>query len=161
MDVLLSAVATDLVGRVISFLVRKYQEPGATKDAIRLQRALLRAGAVVEEAEGRQIANRAMLLQLNQLRRDLYRGTYVLDALRWGAEEEHFVKFHRLNGDDLDLQSQSHDHEHHLSSIDGRARRDPRGPRAVRGGEHHRCAAARRHERALMAPRPERVRRGD
>ncbi|CAO2207759.1 unnamed protein product [Urochloa humidicola] len=232
MDVLLSAVATDLVGRVISFLVRKYQEPGATEDAVRLQRALLRAGAVVEEAEGRQIVNRVMLLQLNQLRRDLYRGTYVLDALRWRAEDprkrhaaasrqpfslplrmgglsvvaesleaalrdmrefivliggcprvarqpysahlfmescmfgrhsekeqiitfllhpardsdvlpiigpykvgkrtlvehvcldkrvrEHFVKFHRLNGDDLDLQS--HGHEHHLSLIDGNAR---------------------------------------
>ncbi|CAL4957405.1 unnamed protein product [Urochloa decumbens] len=87
MDVVLSALATDLVGRVISFLVRKCQEPGATEDAVRLQRALLRAGAVVEEAERRQIANRAMLLQLNQLRRDLYRGTYVLDALSWRAED--------------------------------------------------------------------------
>ena len=32
-DVVLSAVATDLVGRLIAFLVRKYQEPSAAEDA--------------------------------------------------------------------------------------------------------------------------------
>ncbi|OEL24389.1 hypothetical protein BAE44_0014590 [Dichanthelium oligosanthes] len=82
MEVVLSAVASDLVGRLISFLIGKYQERGATEDdAARLQRALLRARAVVEEAEGRQIANQAMLLQLNQLRREMFRGAYELDAL--------------------------------------------------------------------------------
>ncbi|RLM92191.1 disease resistance protein RGA2-like [Panicum miliaceum] len=80
MDVVVSAVAADLVGRLIAFLVRKYQEPGAAEDAARLRRALLRAGAVVEEAEGRQIANRAVLLQLDQLRREMCRGAYELDV---------------------------------------------------------------------------------
>ncbi|RLN22373.1 disease resistance protein RGA2-like [Panicum miliaceum] len=69
-----------LGGRLIAFLVRKYLEPGAAEDAVRLRRALLRAGAIVEEAEGRQIANRAALLQLDQLRRDMCRGAYVLDV---------------------------------------------------------------------------------
>lgn len=32
-DVVLSAVATDLVGRLIAFPVRKYQEPSAAEDA--------------------------------------------------------------------------------------------------------------------------------
>jgi hypothetical protein len=38
--------------------------------------------AVVEEAEGREIATPAMLLQLRQLRRELCRGAYVLDGFR-------------------------------------------------------------------------------
>ncbi|KAL6849886.1 hypothetical protein ACP4OV_020513 [Aristida adscensionis] len=81
MELLLSAVASDLIGRLVSFIIRRHQEPGGTMDDIdRLQRALLRAGAIVEEAESRQIANQAMLLQLNQLRRDMCRGSYVLDA---------------------------------------------------------------------------------
>ncbi|KAL6627630.1 hypothetical protein ACP70R_031356 [Stipagrostis hirtigluma subsp. patula] len=80
MEVLLSAVASDLVGRLVSFLVNKYQDPGAADDIARLQRALLRASAIVEEAEGRQIANRAMLQQLNRLRGQMCRGSYVLDA---------------------------------------------------------------------------------
>ncbi|TVT98620.1 hypothetical protein EJB05_31894, partial [Eragrostis curvula] len=88
MDVLLSAVASDVIGRLVSFLISKYQEPSATADAAaKLQRALLRARAVVEEAEGRQIANRAMLLQLSQLRRELCRGAYTLDAFRWRAAD--------------------------------------------------------------------------
>lgn len=69
MDALVSALAGDLIGRLISFLVGKCQKPNAT--AVRLQRAILRARIVVEEAEGRQIANRAMLQQLIQLRRQL------------------------------------------------------------------------------------------
>ncbi|TVU06988.1 hypothetical protein EJB05_47026, partial [Eragrostis curvula] len=88
MNVLLSAVASDLIGRLMSFLVGKYKEASATDDhdtAVRLQRALLRARVVVEEAEGRQIANRAMLLQLCQLRRALCRAAYALDAFRWRA----------------------------------------------------------------------------
>ncbi|KAL6626497.1 hypothetical protein ACP70R_030223 [Stipagrostis hirtigluma subsp. patula] len=82
MEVLLSAVASDLIGRLVSFVIRKYQDPSATDDVARLQRALLRAGAVVEEAEGRQIANGAMLLQVNRLRGQMCRGYYVLDAFR-------------------------------------------------------------------------------
>ncbi|TVU32211.1 hypothetical protein EJB05_23933, partial [Eragrostis curvula] len=80
MEVLLSAVAGELVSRLVSFLLRKYQDPGATNDMFRLQQALLRARMVVEEAEGRQITNQAMLQQLNQLRLEMCRCAYVLDA---------------------------------------------------------------------------------
>ncbi|GJN41382.1 hypothetical protein PR202_gn00750 [Eleusine coracana subsp. coracana] len=85
MDALVSAVAGDLVSRLISFVITKYQEHGATDTAVKLQRALVRAGVVVEEAEGRQITSRAMLQQLNQLRRQLCCAAYALDVLRWGT----------------------------------------------------------------------------
>ncbi|GJN06172.1 hypothetical protein PR202_ga23873 [Eleusine coracana subsp. coracana] len=65
-------------------VIGKYQQErgGAAADTIvaRLQRALLRARIVVEEAEGRHIANRAML---QQLRRQLCRATYAVDAFMW------------------------------------------------------------------------------
>ncbi|KAL6849891.1 hypothetical protein ACP4OV_020518 [Aristida adscensionis] len=80
MEALLSAVASDLIGRLVSFLIGNYLDPGAADGTVRLHRALLRARTVVEEAEGRQIANRAMLLQLDQLRGAMYRGFYALDA---------------------------------------------------------------------------------
>ncbi|CAL4964392.1 unnamed protein product [Urochloa decumbens] len=81
MEALLSAVASDLVGRLVSFLISKFQEPGsADSGVVRLQRALLRARVVIEEAEARQVTNRAMLQQLSQLRGELCWGTYVLDA---------------------------------------------------------------------------------
>ncbi|GJN37833.1 hypothetical protein PR202_gb26826 [Eleusine coracana subsp. coracana] len=88
MDALLSAVASDLIGRLVSFLIGKYQERGGTDTTdvtLRLQRALLRVHVVVEEAEGRQIANRAMLQQLNQLRQQLFQAAYGLEAFRWRA----------------------------------------------------------------------------
>ncbi|GJN06203.1 hypothetical protein PR202_ga23907 [Eleusine coracana subsp. coracana] len=90
MDALLSAVASDLIGRLISFFIRKYHEHGGTDTTnvtVRLQRALVRARVVVEEAEGRQIANRAMLQQLNQLRQQLCRAAYALETFRWRATD--------------------------------------------------------------------------
>ncbi|CAL4957404.1 unnamed protein product [Urochloa decumbens] len=88
MEALLSAVASDLVGRLVSFLISKFQEPlGSSGGVVRLQRALLRARAVVEEADARLVTNRAMLLQLNRLRREMYRGAYVLDAFTRRAVE--------------------------------------------------------------------------
>ncbi|WVZ71761.1 hypothetical protein U9M48_020306 [Paspalum notatum var. saurae] len=79
MEVLLSAVASDLVGWLVSFLVSKFHhhEPadsGTDDDVVvRLQRALLRA-------EAREVTNRAMLQQLGQLREEICRAAYVLDA---------------------------------------------------------------------------------
>ena len=82
MEVVLSAVASDIVGRLVSFLIGKFHEPASTDDdvVVKLQRALLRARVVVEEAEARQVTNRAMLLQLHRLRGEMCRGSYVLDA---------------------------------------------------------------------------------
>ncbi|KAL6849890.1 hypothetical protein ACP4OV_020517 [Aristida adscensionis] len=82
MEALLSAVASDLIGRLVSFLIGNYLDPVVTDATVRLKRGLLRARAVVEEAEGRQMGNRAMLLQLDQLRGAMYRGLYALDAFR-------------------------------------------------------------------------------
>uniref|UniRef100_A0A0E0I024 Rx N-terminal domain-containing protein n=1 Tax=Oryza nivara TaxID=4536 RepID=A0A0E0I024_ORYNI len=83
MDALLAAVASDLVGRLISFLTSKCQEHRAGDDgASRLQRALLRARVVMEEAEGRQVTSPAMLRQLRQLSWEMCRAAYSLDALR-------------------------------------------------------------------------------
>ncbi|CAO2203078.1 unnamed protein product [Urochloa humidicola] len=89
MEALLSAVAGDLVGRLVSFLISKFQEPPGSMgdDVVRLQRSLLRARVVVEEAEARQVTNWAMLQQLNQLRGDMCRGAYVLDAFTRRAVE--------------------------------------------------------------------------
>ncbi|CAL5018892.1 unnamed protein product [Urochloa decumbens] len=51
-----------------------------TDDSDRLlQRLLLRAQVIVEEAEGRRITTHAMLRQLAKLREDVYRGCYALD----------------------------------------------------------------------------------
>ncbi|KAF8776319.1 hypothetical protein HU200_003638 [Digitaria exilis] len=84
MEALLSAVSGDLIGRLVSFLISKLQQEQAgssTDDDVgRLRRALQRARVVVEEAELRQVTNRAMLLQLHHLRAEMCRGSYVLDA---------------------------------------------------------------------------------
>ncbi|KAL6627631.1 hypothetical protein ACP70R_031357 [Stipagrostis hirtigluma subsp. patula] len=82
MDVLASAVASDLIGRCLSFLIARYQRHAAVSNLARLHRLLLRARAVVEEAEARHVTNPAMLAQLEQLREDMYRGYYVVDAFQ-------------------------------------------------------------------------------
>ncbi|XP_044971215.1 disease resistance protein RGA2-like [Hordeum vulgare subsp. vulgare] len=85
MDILISAIAGDLVGRSMSFLISKYfqQQPDVSKIAQRLQSVVLRIDTVVEEAQGRDITNQGMLCQLKMLREEMYRGHYVLDALRF------------------------------------------------------------------------------
>ncbi|KAG0521397.1 hypothetical protein BDA96_08G156700 [Sorghum bicolor] len=47
-----------------------------------LRHKLLRVRIIVEEAEGRQIRNQAMLQQLKVLRAAMYRGYYVLDTFK-------------------------------------------------------------------------------
>ncbi|KAF6998244.1 hypothetical protein CFC21_014392 [Triticum aestivum] len=93
MDILISAIVGDLVGRSMSFLISKYfqQQPDINKIVQRLQSVVLRIDIVVEEAQGRDITNQGMLCQLKMLRQEMYRGHYVLDALRFRAaldEEE-------------------------------------------------------------------------
>lgn len=79
----ISAVISDFISRFISFVVENYQarrQAIASHKISRLQRLLLRASIVVEEADQRQITNHGMLLQLKQLRESLYRGYYMLDT---------------------------------------------------------------------------------
>lgn len=94
MDILFSAIVGDLVSRSASFVISKcfQEQPGIDKILQRLERVVLRIDTVVEEAEGRRIANQGMLRQLMLLRQGMYRGHYILDALRFraigGKEEE-------------------------------------------------------------------------
>jgi hypothetical protein len=87
MDVLISAIAGDLVSRSASFVIGKYfqKHPDIDKILQRLERVVLRIDTVIEEAEGRHITNQGMLCQLGVLRQGMYRGRYMLDALRFQA----------------------------------------------------------------------------
>ncbi|CAL4884701.1 unnamed protein product [Urochloa decumbens] len=77
MEMIVSAITGDLVARSVSFLMDRYLNWTApTDDSDRLlQRLLLRAQVIVEEAEGRRITTHAMA----KLREDVYRGCYALD----------------------------------------------------------------------------------
>ncbi|XP_037418296.1 uncharacterized protein LOC119282033 [Triticum dicoccoides] len=90
MDILVSAIVGDLVSRTASFVVDKYfrQQHGIDMILQRLQRVVQRIDTVVEEAEGRRITNQGMLRQLKTLRQGMYRGRYILDALRFQAALE-------------------------------------------------------------------------
>ncbi|CAM0908292.1 unnamed protein product [Alopecurus aequalis] len=93
MDILFSAVVGDLFSRSASFVINKYfqQQPGISMVLQSLERVVLRIDTVVEEAEGRHITNQGMLRQLYLLKQGMYRGHYILDALRFraiGNEEE-------------------------------------------------------------------------
>ncbi|KAL6850544.1 hypothetical protein ACP4OV_021171 [Aristida adscensionis] len=57
MDLLASAVASDVIGRCRFFLVGRYHKHAAVSNLARLHRLLLRARAVVEEAESRHTTN--------------------------------------------------------------------------------------------------------
>ncbi|KAM0850880.1 hypothetical protein ACQ4PT_052772 [Festuca glaucescens] len=93
MDILFSAIVGDLVSKSASFVISKcfQQQPGIDMTLQRLERVVMRIDTVVEEGEGRLITNQGMLRQLKLLRQGMYRGHYILDALRLGAigkEEE-------------------------------------------------------------------------
>ncbi|XP_037480939.1 putative disease resistance protein RGA3 [Triticum dicoccoides] len=87
MDILVSAIVGDFISRSASFMISKYfqQQPDLNKIQQRLQRVLLRIDIIAEEAEARDITNQGMLRQLKMLRQGMYRGRYVLDALRFQA----------------------------------------------------------------------------
>ncbi|KAL6606540.1 hypothetical protein ACP70R_042193 [Stipagrostis hirtigluma subsp. patula] len=93
MEMLYNALLGELVGRSISFLVSKYGSQPATAAAAvreehlqRLRLLLLRSGTILEEADGRHVANRgALRRQLEALRDEMFRGHYVLDTFRYQA----------------------------------------------------------------------------
>ncbi|KAF2950891.1 hypothetical protein DAI22_01g220300 [Oryza sativa Japonica Group] len=102
MDILLTALASDISSRVISFLVAKYRKQNTMDKMIRLHRLLLRAFTIIEEVDGRYISNQGMLLQLRQLRIVMYKGHYVLDTFKghaercmfgWHMEKDHIIDF--------------------------------------------------------------------
>ncbi|TVU40672.1 hypothetical protein EJB05_14141, partial [Eragrostis curvula] len=59
-----------------------------------LKRLLLRASIIIEEAEGRLITNKGMVHQLNLLRKEMYRGYFIMDYLR---SQEIEVKGHDVS----------------------------------------------------------------
>uniref|UniRef100_A0A0D9XPD7 Disease resistance N-terminal domain-containing protein n=1 Tax=Leersia perrieri TaxID=77586 RepID=A0A0D9XPD7_9ORYZ len=93
MDILISAVASDLLSRLFSYLIQKYEQQHTTTggDLVRLRNVLLRIHTVVEEAESRQIRNQGMILQLKGLMEGMFLGYYVLDTFKFQSVEEEGV----------------------------------------------------------------------
>lgn len=93
MDVVISALASEVVSRFISFLFHKYSSRACLKKNLEtLQHLLLRAHTIVDEAEGRYISNSRMLVQLKILTEAMFRGYHVLDTyaplMKMGELEE-------------------------------------------------------------------------
>jgi hypothetical protein len=86
MAMFLSSILSDLTGRSISFLIDKCTRltspPTVEETLSNLQRLLVRVHVIVEEADERHISNQAMLRQLSQLRKEMYRGYHTLDTFR-------------------------------------------------------------------------------
>ncbi|CAL4899401.1 unnamed protein product [Urochloa decumbens] len=96
MAMFLSSIFSELTSRSISFLIdkctRSTSPPAVEETLSNLQRFLLRVQVIVEEADERHISNQAMLRQLSQLRKEMYRGYHTLDTFRCrGAHEENQV----------------------------------------------------------------------
>jgi hypothetical protein len=92
MEIILSVVMGELVTRSMSLFHRRYSNPPAATMENSLERILLRAQVIIDEAAGRQITNQGMLRQLSMLRDAVYRGSYVLDIFRYCAHEEDEAK---------------------------------------------------------------------
>ncbi|KAF2921213.1 putative disease resistance protein RGA3 [Oryza sativa Japonica Group] len=97
METFLSAILSDLATRSLSFLINKCSKPTSPTMEEKLQRLLLRVQIILEEAEDRHIANQAMLQQLNILRKEMYRGYYILDKFRYHDREEENTKDHQVS----------------------------------------------------------------
>ncbi|KAM0840880.1 hypothetical protein ACQ4PT_059362 [Festuca glaucescens] len=83
MEAVISGILGEFVSRAISFVAEKCREQTtAEEDLQRLRQLLLRISAVVEEAEGRRVQNRAMVRQVSTMREQMFRGYYLLDAFR-------------------------------------------------------------------------------
>ncbi|KAK3124285.1 hypothetical protein QOZ80_7BG0584450 [Eleusine coracana subsp. coracana] len=92
MEFLLSALLSELSTRSINFFIKKFSKPTELDVAGNLQRALLQAQVITDEAIGRPITNHAMLMQLNLLREAIYRGCYKLDTFRYQSYNEDIEK---------------------------------------------------------------------
>lgn len=102
MEVLISAVAGDLISRFISFLAQSYGSQTCEEDdPRRLESLFRRIQTVVEEAEGRHITNRGMFLQLKALIEGVYLGYYMIDKLKLESLGEE-----RIDDDEVSHQSQ-------------------------------------------------------
>ncbi|KAL6642534.1 hypothetical protein ACP70R_020715 [Stipagrostis hirtigluma subsp. patula] len=92
MEAAISAIAGDLFGRLISFLINKCTDKATIDEKLeRLQQLLLRIHAVVTEADGRYITNPWMLMQLKLLVASMYRGYHILDIFRYKSLVENIA----------------------------------------------------------------------
>ncbi|RLN33454.1 hypothetical protein C2845_PM03G18250 [Panicum miliaceum] len=85
-------VLGELASRSINFFISKSSKPKALDVEGSLQRSLLRAQVIIDEATGRHITNQAMLQQLEMLRDAMYQGCYILDAFRYQSHGEEDAK---------------------------------------------------------------------
>ena len=93
MELAMSAVAGELVSRFVSFVADRYLHSSRSaqseeKQVKKLQRLLLRACTVVQEADGQYITNPGMLAQLSMLTDAMYRGYWALGAFGYMSLEE-------------------------------------------------------------------------
>ena len=94
MEILISAVLGELASRSLNFIISKSSKPKVADVESCLQRALLRAQVIIDEATGCQITNQAMLQQLEMLKDAMYKGCYILDTLRYQSQNEEDAKDH-------------------------------------------------------------------
>uniref|UniRef100_A0A0E0EVJ2 Rx N-terminal domain-containing protein n=1 Tax=Oryza meridionalis TaxID=40149 RepID=A0A0E0EVJ2_9ORYZ len=92
MEVAISAIASDLVNRLISFFMKKYTESTIDDKMKRPKELLIRVAIVVEEADGRCITNAKMLIQLKMLTECMYRGYYVMDTIKYKSPDDEEVR---------------------------------------------------------------------
>ncbi|CAL5091791.1 unnamed protein product [Urochloa decumbens] len=105
MAAFLNAIKGDIANRVVGFVIDKCSELTTlltlpTTEGTRLhdlQRLLLQVRVIIEEAEGRYIINPVMAYQLNILRKEMYRGYFILDSLRSLGPEELTAKDHDVS----------------------------------------------------------------
>lgn len=103
LEIFLSAILGDLATRSIDFLASRRAKPQAPQDVEdRLQRVLLRAQVIVDEAMGRRrITNQAMLRQLDALADAVHRGHYALDTFRCQTSRLHQEEASSSNGQSI------------------------------------------------------------
>ncbi|KAF8713954.1 hypothetical protein HU200_027939 [Digitaria exilis] len=91
MEAIIAAIVAEMTHRSISYAIHKYLEmkgPTVEEKGLQdLQRLLLRTDVIVKEAEGGLITNRAMVHQLNIMRKEMYRGHFTMDSLRCQASD--------------------------------------------------------------------------
>ncbi|KQK21138.1 uncharacterized protein LOC100821567 isoform X2 [Brachypodium distachyon] len=116
MEIFISAVMGELATRSMSFLINKYSKPTELTLQASLERILLRAQVILDEAAGRHITNHGMLLQLSMLRDAIYQGYYVLDTFRYHAHKEIEVKDQQVVSRSWALPQFSHAQHFSLSS---------------------------------------------
>ncbi|CAN6311601.1 unnamed protein product [Urochloa humidicola] len=88
MDIAISAVASDLASRFITFLINRLSTSSCAEEKVeRLQRLLQRVETVVEEADGRYITNSGMLSQLKMLKDAMYRSYHAFHTFKYRGLE--------------------------------------------------------------------------